>query len=244
MEKTAVLMEQNLRPGLTNRILRFFVKKAFLSFEASKSYFGKKGIYTGNPVRKEFLGLKEKEKKKKFSILIFGGSQGSQFINNIVTQAIALLKEKKDRLILFHQTGEKDFEWVKDFYQKNKITAEVSSYFYEMHKFFERADLLICRAGASTLAEIVASKKPAILIPFARASDRHQEINALELKRKNAVEVILEDDLTPEILAEKIMNFMDFPEKLDEMMKNLKNMKINNPGKKIAELCFELMRGN
>jgi len=238
------LMEQNLKPGLTNRILKYFVRKAFLAFEASKIYFGKKSVYTGNPVRKEFFVLKEKRKEEIFSILVFGGSQGSHIINKTITEAISLLKEKKNRIILFHQTGERDFRWVKDFYEKNKIKAEVSPFFYEMHKFFEKADLLICRAGASTIAEIIASRKPAILIPFAKASDKHQEINALELKKEGAVEVILEKDLTPEKLAEKIISFLDFPEKLEEMRNKLGKLRIDDSGKKIAELCFELMRSH
>ena len=236
------LMEQNLKPGLTNRILRYFVRKAFLSFEASKVYFGKKGVYTGNPVRKEFFELKEKRKEENFSILVFGGSQGSHIINKTVTKAIPLLKERKNKIIVLHQTGERDFKWVKDFYEKNKIKAEVSPFFYEMHKFFEKADLLICRAGASTIAEIIASRKPAILIPFAKASDKHQEINALELKKEGAVEVILERDLTSERLAEKIINFLDYPEKMEEIRNNIKKLRINNSGEKIAKLCFELMR--
>jgi UDP-N-acetylglucosamine--N-acetylmuramyl-(pentapeptide) pyrophosphoryl-undecaprenol N-acetylglucosamine transferase len=237
------IMEQNLKPGLTNRILKYFVRKAFLSFEASKNYFGKKGIYVGNPVRKEFLNLKEKRRDECLSILIFGGSQGSHLINKMITEAISYLKERKEKIVLFHQTGEMDFEWVKNFYKKNNIKANVSSFFYEIHKFFEKADLLICRAGASTLAEIIVSQKPAILIPYAQASNRHQELNALELKRKGAVEIILEKDLTPKTLAKKIMNFLDFPEKLEEMKRNIRQLKINNPGEKIAKLSLELLRG-
>jgi UDP-N-acetylglucosamine--N-acetylmuramyl-(pentapeptide) pyrophosphoryl-undecaprenol N-acetylglucosamine transferase len=236
------IMEQNLKPGLTNRILKYWVKKAFLSFDGSQKYFKKKGIYTGNPVRDDFLKLNKKERNEKISILIFGGSQGAHIINKVTTEALLQIKGKFKNMIIYHQTGEKDFEWVKDFYFQANIEANVSPFFFEIHKLFEKVDFLICRAGASTLAEIIASKKPAILIPYAKASNNHQEINALELKKKGFAEVLLEKDLTPENLAEKISKFIEKPQILNEIERNLERLKLNNPGRKVAKLILEMSR--
>ncbi|MFQ6081731.1 MAG: undecaprenyldiphospho-muramoylpentapeptide beta-N-acetylglucosaminyltransferase [Candidatus Aminicenantia bacterium] len=241
MKIPTLILEQNLRPGLTNRLLKPWVKKVFLSFESSKHYFKKKGIYTGNPVRDEFYTIKKKERNKKLSLLIFGGSQGAHIINQTVVQALSLLDQEKQNLRIFHQTGEKDFNWVKESYHQLGIEAMVSSFFFDIYKYFEKSDILICRAGASTLAELIASRKAAILIPFARAANNHQELNALESKKYGAAEVILEKELTGELLAKRILYLLKNPDRINEMEENIARLRVENPAGRIAMMSLRIM---
>lgn len=242
MKIPTLIMEQNLRPGFTNRRLLPWVRKAVVAFEASLECFKGKGVFLGNPVREEFYALPRKMRTGRLTLLVFGGSQGSHVLNQALTATLSLLERAKDRLIIFHQTGPADFKWVKQSYaQKGFGEAIVAPYFHEMPGYFEKADLIISRAGATTCAELVAAQKAAVLIPFAGASENHQAQNAGELKRVGGAEVILEADLAPRRLAEKILFFLEHPEKISEMEKNLVPLKRDQAADRIAGLCFELM---
>jgi UDP-N-acetylglucosamine--N-acetylmuramyl-(pentapeptide) pyrophosphoryl-undecaprenol N-acetylglucosamine transferase len=245
MKKPTLILEQNLCPGFTNRLLLRWTKKAVVAFENSLGFFKGKGVFLGNPVREEFYGLRPKQRTKELTLLIFGGSQGSHILNEAVTAALPFLKPKKQGLKIFHQTGKPDFEWVKSSYvQYGFEEAEVSPYFFEMAGYFERSDLIISRAGATTIAELIASEKAAVLVPFARASEDHQVKNARELERVGGAQVILEKDLTPQLLAERILFFLENKEKISEMERRLAALKTDRPAEKIADLCFELMESN
>ncbi len=238
-----MILEQNLSPGLTNRLLHRWVHKAVVSFEASLPYFGNKGIFIGNPVREEFYTIPPKERNSHLTLLIFGGSQGSHFLNKGIVCSLPLLKKKRDQLKIFHQTGAKDMEWVKQSYKKEGFDeAFVAPYFLNMAEYFQKSDLIISRAGASTIAELIAAQKASLLIPFAQATDDHQVLNARELEKVNGTEVITEDQFSREAFTQKILGFIDNKEKITEMEKNLASLKNTEVSDRISDLCIDLMR--
>jgi UDP-N-acetylglucosamine--N-acetylmuramyl-(pentapeptide) pyrophosphoryl-undecaprenol N-acetylglucosamine transferase len=242
MKIPTLIMEQNLRPGLTNRMLIPWVKKAVVAFEGSLPYFKGKGEFIGNPTREEFLTVTPKQRNNKLSLLIFGGSQGSHFLNKGMTASLGFLTEERAQLRISHQTGEADFEWVNDRYVQNGFTdVTVAPFFFEMANYFQKSDLVVCRAGATTIAELIAARKAAILVPFSKATDNHQEMNARELERIHAAEVILEDEFKPEGFAHKIREFLRHKEKLDRMEQNLPTLKTDKVAERIAKLCFDLI---
>ncbi len=237
-----LIMEQNLKPGLTNRILRRWVQKAVVSFPQSLPYFGKNGIFIGNPVREEFYTLGPKERNDMLTLLLFGGSQGSHFLNMCMMKTLPLLRRENDRLKIFHQTGEKDFVWAKEKYaQQGFEKAIVAPYFDDIANYFQKSDLIISRAGASTIAELIASQKASVLIPFSQAADDHQVLNARELERVGGAEVITESEFSPEVFSQKILGFLQDKEKINRMEKNLTPLKTDKVADKIADLCIELM---
>jgi UDP-N-acetylglucosamine--N-acetylmuramyl-(pentapeptide) pyrophosphoryl-undecaprenol N-acetylglucosamine transferase len=237
-----LILEQNLTPGFTNRLLIRWAKKAVVAFENSLDFFKGKGIWLGNPVREEFYRLRPKPRTEELVLLVFGGSQGSHILNQTMTAALPYLAPIKERLRFFHQTGEADYAWVKSSYaQCGFADTQIAPFFFDMGNFFERADLIISRAGATTIAELVVAQKAAILIPFARASEDHQAKNAGELARVGAAEVILEKDLSPRLLADRILFYLEHQEKITEMEKNQAALKTDRPADKIADLCFALM---
>ncbi len=245
MRIPTLILEQNLYPGLTNRLLIPWVKKAVVSFQSSLPYFKGKGIFVGNPVRKEFYGLPPKERNCKFTLLIFGGSQGSHFLNQEIVASLPLLKKEKKNLRIFHQTGKKDFEWVKNGYAEHHFEeAVVARYFFDMADYFQKSDLIISRAGATTIAELIASQKASLLVPFSQASDNHQVLNARELEKISGAKVLLEEEFTPEVFAQKIFFFLKNRESINQMEKNLASLKKNRVAEKIAALCFELMESH
>lgn len=242
MKIPTLILEQNLYPGFTNRMLVRWVRKAVVAFKGSLPYFKGKGIFIGNPVREEFTRLAPKARNAKLTVLVFGGSQGSHFLNKGISASLSLLKEEKDNLKFFHQTGEKDLEWVKENYERNGFKeVTVAPYFPEMASYFQKSDLIISRAGASTIAEFIASQKASLLIPFSQAADNHQVLNARELEKINAAEIILEQEFTPERLANKIVHFLRDKEQIDRMEKNIAQLKTEKVTEKIANLCFDIM---
>jgi UDP-N-acetylglucosamine--N-acetylmuramyl-(pentapeptide) pyrophosphoryl-undecaprenol N-acetylglucosamine transferase len=242
MRIPTLILEQNLYPGLTNRLLLRWVQKAAVSFKNSLPAFKGKGVFIGNPVREEFHHISPKKRTNHLTLLIFGGSQGSHFLNKGITITLPLLKEEKEKLKIFHQTGKKDFEWVKKSYTQNNFKdVTVKSYFYEMANYFQKSDLIICRAGATTIAELIASQKASLLIPFSQATDNHQALNAGELAAIKGAEIILEEEFSPEILAGKIFYLLKNKGKITQMEKNLNGLKTENAAEKISGLCYELM---
>jgi UDP-N-acetylglucosamine--N-acetylmuramyl-(pentapeptide) pyrophosphoryl-undecaprenol N-acetylglucosamine transferase len=237
-----LILEQNARPGFTNRLLARWVRRAVVAFESSLPYFKGKGVCLGNPVRKEFYSLPAKARNGRLSVLIFGGSQGSRFLNETVTTALPLLAAVKDRFRIEHQTGTKDLERVAASYRASGFVADtVASYISDMAGAFARADLIVSRAGATTLAEIIAARKAAILVPFAGAVENHQTRNARELEAVGGAEAIPEFRLTPEVLAGRLFHYLNNPGELDTMERNLLSLTVENPAGKIAGLCLSLM---
>ena len=213
-----MIVEPNAMPGFTNRMLARFVDAAALSFADAQKYFGDRGVVTGNPVRVDFAGLVRKARAAQLNVLIFGGSQGARAINKAMIDALPLLAARQDRLAITHQTGEADFEMVKRGYADAGFrNAEAKPFIHDMADQFERADVLICRSGATTAAEVAAAGKAAIFIPFPFATDDHQRRNAEAFERVGAGRMILQKDLTPERLAEELVRLIDNPEEISRM---------------------------
>jgi UDP-N-acetylglucosamine--N-acetylmuramyl-(pentapeptide) pyrophosphoryl-undecaprenol N-acetylglucosamine transferase len=224
-----VIFEPNAEPGFTNRVLARLVTRAATAYEATAERWGKKAIVTGCPVRKEFFGAPlwsvdtqarletGDTKARPFRVLITGGSQGALPINRAVVDAMDLLAARKDRLRIVHQTGERDYNAVRVAYARREFNAEVVPFIANMAERFAQADLIVCRSGAITVAEVAASGRAAIFIPFAGATDSHQLRNAQALAARGAARLIPQSELTGERLAGEIFSLLDDPSPLSEM---------------------------
>lgn len=215
-----LVMDSNALPGFTNRMLARFVDKAAVSFEAALPFFRGKGVVTGNPVRHEFFEIAPRSRDSaEFAVLVFGGSQGARAINEAMIAALPNLAQLKDRLRVVHQTGELDFDKVQDGYLKAGWSGrvDVRRYIDDMVAAFAAADLVICRAGATTTAELIAAGKASVMIPFPLAADDHQRKNAEALEASGAARMILQKDLSGETLAQQILSLAQAPEKLRSM---------------------------
>jgi UDP-N-acetylglucosamine--N-acetylmuramyl-(pentapeptide) pyrophosphoryl-undecaprenol N-acetylglucosamine transferase len=212
--------EQNAVPGFTNKKLAGIVDKVFLSLEESSRFFPKdKTLVTGNPLRKEILQKVQqdpliREQTDTFKLLVFGGSAGAHSINMAMLEALPLLCGVSHQLAIVHQTGDKDLNEVQEAYVASGLTAETHPFIHNMAEAYHWADLVICRAGATTLAEITACGKACIFIPFPYATDDHQRKNAEALVEKGAGFMLLNRDLTGESLAKMLLELMADPDKL------------------------------
>lgn len=245
MRLPTLVMESNALPGFTNRRLAPFVTKAALTFEEAAKFFGKKAVVTGNPVRQEFFDIPPKNRENnKFSLLVFGGSQGARAINSAMVDALKNLHDYKNILQITHQTGEADFETVEKGYAENNWrTAEIRRYISDMMSEFAKTDLIISRAGATTCAEVAAAGKAALMIPLPTAADDHQRKNAEALVSKGAARMILQKDLTGESLARKIVELIEKPEKITEMEIAAQKMAKADAAKATVDLIEDLAKG-
>lgn len=239
-----LVMESNALPGFTNRRLARFVKKAAVTFEAALPYFQGKGVVTGNPVRREFFDIPPKSRGgNRFSLLVFGGSQGARAINQSMVDALPLLEEQRSVLSVTHQTGEADFEKVRAAYFDSGWgeNADVRPYIDNMVEAFGRADLIICRAGATTSAELVAAGKAAIMVPFPQAADDHQRKNAEALESAGAARMILQRDLTGERLAKEIAAVVKAPDEVARMEEASRKLARGDAAATTVDLIEELV---
>ncbi|UFS71633.1 undecaprenyldiphospho-muramoylpentapeptide beta-N-acetylglucosaminyltransferase [Geomonas sp. RF6] len=220
--------EQNAIPGLTNRLLGRFARRVFISMEQAATFFPPDStVLTGNPIRKEILwGFQgqDEESASTFRVLVFGGSAGAHSVNLALVAALPHLLSVKERLVITHQTGEKDLEEVRAGYRANGFDAEVKPFIDDMSAAYGAADLIICRAGATTIAEITACGKACIFVPFPYAADDHQRKNAESLVEKGAGFMILDKELTGERVAREITALMEKPELLEETRQNAKKL--------------------
>ncbi|MGH9902793.1 MAG: undecaprenyldiphospho-muramoylpentapeptide beta-N-acetylglucosaminyltransferase, partial [Pyrinomonadaceae bacterium] len=215
-----LVMESNALPGWTNRKLARFVDAAAVSFEAALPFFHGKGVVTGNPVRREFFDIPERVRDTaRFSLLVFGGSQGARAINGAMVAALPHLSAHRDTLAVVHQTGEADFERTRAGYEREGWgeRAEVRKYIDDMVASFAASDLILCRAGATTSAELVAAGKAAVMVPFPLAADDHQRRNAEALAEAGSALMILQKDLTGERLAKELDALIRSPERVTRM---------------------------
>ena len=204
--------EQNSYPGVTNRLLSKFVDRIFISFEESRPYFAKKSpILTGNPVRRElFLSqVSKSEEGDEFTVLVVGGSQGAKAINKAFVEALVFLNSRGRRIKVIHQAGKGDHSRVTEEYRVRRLRGEVVAFIRDMGSAYNRADIVVGRAGATTISELAALGKPSILIPYPHATNNHQEINAGALVRSGGAEMILEKDLNGGGLARALIKYMD-----------------------------------
>ena len=243
------IQEQNILPGITNRILARFADRIYISFENTKLRLNPQKVYwTGNPVRQELLESTGRPKnaaaldasQDRFTVLIIGGSQGAHRINMAMIEALEHL-QNAERLHFVHQTGEADEEAVSDAYRKKSVSSTPQSFFDNMAEQYCQADLIICRAGATTVAEITALGKAVIFIPFPYAADNHQILNAADLANDGAAEIIIEKDLNGKMLAEKIEHYMGHPEALKDMAARARRHGNPAAAKNIVDDCYRLV---
>ncbi len=219
-----MLLEQNAVPGLTNRLLARFVRAAAVTFESTQPFFGRKAFVSGNPVRPEFVAgvaaardWGPEHRPADVKVLVFGGSQGAHAINVAMVEAAPELAAGGSLLRLTHQTGERDLEMVRAAYRRAGLRAEVEPFIYDMGQRMSATDLIVSRAGATTIAEIAAAGKAAILIPLPAATDDHQRKNADVLARSGAADLLLQNDATGSELARRIRALADDPAKRARM---------------------------
>lgn len=204
--------EQNTIPGFTNRLLSRIVDRVLISFDESKNWFpGRPVFLTGNPVRKELLmnRCRHNDISKVFTVLVTGGSQGAMAINDASVKAMAIIKASGKAFRVIHQTGETDFTRMRAAYANAGIQAETRPFIQDMARAYRDADIVVSRAGATTISELAVLGIPSILIPFPYATNRHQEINARVLSDMGGAEILLQKDLSGERLADVLMGYMD-----------------------------------
>jgi UDP-N-acetylglucosamine--N-acetylmuramyl-(pentapeptide) pyrophosphoryl-undecaprenol N-acetylglucosamine transferase len=211
-----VIFEPNAEPGLTNKLLARISKRIATGYEVSAQVWGKKAIVTGCPVRSEFFSIAPRKLEKPFRLLVTGGSQGALPINRTFVDAMDRLAARKDELSIVHQTGERDYNAVRTGYARREINAEVVPFLTNMAQRFAWADVIVCRAGAITAAEIAGAGRAAIFIPFGAATDSHQLRNAQEMQRAGAGRLISEKELTAERLTNEIFSLVDQPEQIEK----------------------------
>jgi UDP-N-acetylglucosamine--N-acetylmuramyl-(pentapeptide) pyrophosphoryl-undecaprenol N-acetylglucosamine transferase len=210
-----LILEQNSVPGFANKFLGRFADAIAVTYQESISFFPHEKTYlTGNPVRKQILIKDEKKayalfplEKGKFTIFVFGGSSGARSINYSMTESLNYLLDLRQNIQFLHQTGERDCETVKEAYRRLGFNGIVVPFIYQMAEAYTLADIVICRSGATTLSEITAVGKPAILIPYPYAASNHQEYNARKLEDMGAAKMMLDRELNGEALAGAIREF-------------------------------------
>ncbi len=244
-----VIHEQNILPGITNRILARFARRIYISFENTRGTMNPdKVCWTGNPVRQELFGNAGRPEdstiqdsdRQRFTVLIIGGSQGAHRINMAVIEALEHFKGKKG-LHFAHQTGQSDEQPIKEAYRQQAVSATVQAFFDDMARQYRQADLIVCRAGATTVAEITALGKAAIFIPFPHAADNHQVLNAADLVQAGAAEIIVEKDLSGKRLCEKIEHYIDHREALKDMAARAQHFGKPQAAKDIVDDCYRLL---
>ncbi|MBN1614104.1 MAG: undecaprenyldiphospho-muramoylpentapeptide beta-N-acetylglucosaminyltransferase [Deltaproteobacteria bacterium] len=239
------IAEQNALPGWTNRILGRFADRVFLAYAETGRWFSKgKCIVTGNPIRAAFLEGKDEGTRREgepFTILVFGGSQGARAVNEAMIEALVFLKDVKDGLRIIHQTGPDHIDRVRRAYAAHEMDAEVSPFIMDMARAYQNADLLICRAGATSIAEITASGKTAILIPFPYAVGDHQRLNAEVLAKAGAAVMIAEKDLSGPGLAEAIKRFHRNPGLIREMAEKSAALGHPRAAAEIVDACLRFV---
>jgi UDP-N-acetylglucosamine--N-acetylmuramyl-(pentapeptide) pyrophosphoryl-undecaprenol N-acetylglucosamine transferase len=244
MGARTAIAEQNALPGLTNRILGVIVDKVFLTYRETRKWFSpERAVVTGNPVRAEVLKAAgdAPHQRQGFTLLIFGGSQGARSINRVIVHALSRLREIGLALKIIHQTGAGDLSYVSEIYRQYGIAAEVTPFIRDMAGAYGAADLVICRAGATSIAELTVMGKASILIPFPFAVDDHQRKNAEILARAGAAVVLDERGLDGKEMAEAIERLYRHPELLRDMERKSASLGRGKAAADIVDQCLELV---
>jgi UDP-N-acetylglucosamine--N-acetylmuramyl-(pentapeptide) pyrophosphoryl-undecaprenol N-acetylglucosamine transferase len=245
-----MVLEQNAVPGVTNRWLARLADAAAVTYAETLPYFHGRGFVSGNPVRREFLAAdhaadaeaREGDHDDRTRVLIVGGSQGAHAINMAMVEAAAVLAGSGRRLAITHQTGERDLERVRDGYRRAGLEARVERFLYAMDREMRWADVVISRAGATTLAELAAAGRPAILVPLPTAADDHQRRNADALARAGAAEVLDQRELTAGRLAARLLALADDPARRAAMAAAARRLARPDAAKVIVDRALELVR--
>jgi UDP-N-acetylglucosamine--N-acetylmuramyl-(pentapeptide) pyrophosphoryl-undecaprenol N-acetylglucosamine transferase len=232
--------EPNVVPGFANRMIARWVSAAAVHFEETCQYFPNCKV-TGVPVREAFFSIPQKAENTP-TLLVFGGSQGARAINQAITtpESLAGLREKVPGIHIIHQTGQHDYDQVLAAYQQSGISGEVHKFIDDMPGTFARADLLVCRSGASTVAEITAAGKPAIFVPFPAAADDHQNVNARALERVGAAVVVEQSNLDAAYLVDTVAAVIGDARRLQSMSAAAKSLAHPKAVEEIAEMVVQL----
>jgi UDP-N-acetylglucosamine--N-acetylmuramyl-(pentapeptide) pyrophosphoryl-undecaprenol N-acetylglucosamine transferase len=248
---------------MTNRLLRWFSHRIFVSFAETRRFFPKgKTVVTGNPIRREILaclpnkqaflpfayrsglnGQGEKVKKKdRFTLSVFGGSAGAHRINEAMMDALEFLEEIKTSVRIIHQTGSADVDSVSKAYKERGFDATVRPFFKDIGAYYQSSDLVICRAGASTLSEMAVCGKAVLFIPYPYAAHNHQFINAQRLVDLGAARMIRDKELNGSLLAQTILHLYNHPEERARMETAVQQLARPNAAQEIVEHCYALVR--
>ncbi len=239
-----LLMEQNAVPGLTNRILGRIVEAAAVTYERTVPFFRGKAFVSGNPVRPSFFAGAAAGARAGAGpphLLVFGGSQGAHAINEAMVKAAPLLAGSRLRFTILHQTGERDVEMARDGYRAAALDAEVEPFVFDMDRQMARADVVVCRAGATTLAEIAAAGRPSVLVPLPTATDDHQRHNAAVFAAAGAAEVIDQPELDGPILADRLQALIADPARRARMAAAARTLARPEAARVIVDRVLELV---
>ncbi len=241
------IQEQNALPGFTNKTLGRFAQAIFIAFDEARPFFPPARTHLiGNPIRRAFLDnyLHPRTPEERFGLLVTGGSQGAHVLNLRVIEALELLApELGSTLRVRHQTGTRDLDEIAARYAKlapTGLQAEASAFIDDMALAYAGADLLVCRAGATTIAELTVCKKPAILVPFPFAADDHQTVNARSLVQSGAAVLLTETDLTAQRLADEIRALVSDRARLQKMSRKSGLLGRPEAAREIADVCVSL----
>jgi len=250
MSIPTMILEQNCIPGFTNKILGKFVKAICINYQESIPFFPKeKTFLTGNPVRMHILkGSRESAlrlfslEKSLFTIFVFGGSLGARSINTAVVDSLNYMHDLKDRIQFLHQTGTKDYEYIRDAYRKLGYKGTIAPFIYQMGEAYAVSDIVISRAGATTLAELTALGKPAVLIPYPHAAGHHQDLNARKLFEMGAAKMIPESELSGKSLAHTVQELYENKTIRAEMQKNSRALGRPEACTKVVDIAMNLLK--
>ncbi|GAB4407879.1 MAG: undecaprenyldiphospho-muramoylpentapeptide beta-N-acetylglucosaminyltransferase [Thermodesulfovibrionales bacterium] len=250
MSIPVVIVEQNSVPGLANRVLGRIVDIVCVTYHESISFFPKDKTYiTGNPIRKRILsGNRERAyeifslERGKFTVFVFGGSSGARAINNAVRNAFNYIMDIREDIQFLHQTGRNDYESIREAYRKWGFRATVAAFIHQMPEAYAAADLIISRAGATTLAELTAVGKPAILIPYPYAAGHHQELNARRLSEMGAARVILNHELNGESLARNIRELYEDAGIRSEIERSSRSLGRPDAAQRVVDIVMNLIK--
>lgn len=240
--------EPNVIPGFVNKVVGVMVSGAAVQFEETCRYFQRCRV-TGVPVRQDFFRVGSAPEHKPISncgpqcaptLLIFGGSQGAHAINQAVIGSLESLQREFPSLRIIHQLGEKDYQQAQAAYLHSSLKAELYPFITEMWDAFSKADLIVCRSGASTVAEVTAAAKPAIFVPFPHAADDHQTRNAEALVKAGAAVLVPENELTPERLVSEIKALFADRQKLVKMAESAGRLAHPGAAGEIADMAARL----
>jgi len=236
-----LIQEQNYQPGLTNRMLAPWVRRIALPFEETRHSFGGRGEVTGNPIRAEFRNARRKARGETFQVLIFGGSQGARRLNTAVLEALDHMAKARLGLRIVHGTGPADHQRVAAACAERGFDVQALPYITEIREAYEKADLVVARAGASSVSEIAACGKASILVPLPTSAHDHQRWNARKLQEAGAAVVIEEKDLTGERLARTILDLRNDPNRVAAMEKSALSLARPEAAARIADMIEEMI---
>lgn len=241
--RPTLIHEQNSVPGLANRLLGRFVRRICLSLPQSGAFFpAEKSVLTGNPVRTAIIesASAPRNRHHRKTLLVLGGSQGARKLNQLIVEAISANRKEFFTIEVIHQTGKDDEQTVRDAYRDIGIDHQVSGFFSDMAEQYRRADLVVSRSGATTLAEIGVMGLPAILIPYPFAADNHQQKNASWYTESGAAVSFGENDLSSEQLAESVLAIVHDEARLARMSAAMKKLGSTDAADRIVSLCLNL----